>query len=141
MEKNIEAFFKNATEVKNDVFDIDSVIDQSGDFKLMFGIDVIVKSMLRSLLIIRGTYFLDKDFGTTLYLYLFEPSDENTKEKIEAEVSRVISRYQSGAKVTKKIQFFKNKKGFLIDLYISYKGQTREVSIPIDESLLKTLEK
>ena len=135
----LEAFLKKVPGSKYELRDIDSRVSQSGDLKSLTGIDVIIKSISRLLLMAKGTYVHDPEIGTNLYKYIFEPVDERTKISIEQVVAQAISKYENRAKIDFEVLFFSNKKGFRIDIYIEYEGEKRNVSVDIDESMLKTL--
>lgn len=139
--KDIERFFRKVPGTKSELRDMDAKITQSGDYKGLTGIDVIIRSISRLLLIPTETYIFDPEIGTGLYKYIFEPADMVTKTAIEQVVSQAIHRYENRAKIDHKVLFFKNRKGFRIDLYIDYEGQKKSVSIDVDESMLKTLDK
>jgi len=135
----LENFLRKVPGSKYELFDVDGQIIQSGDLSELTGIDVIVKSLSRLLLIPKGTYIHDPEIGTNLYKYIFEPVDERTKTSIEQVVAQAIARYENRAKINFDILFFSNRKGFRIDLFIDYHGEKKNVSINVDESMLKTL--
>ncbi len=137
---SLEKFRKVIQGRKNIPRDIDSDIHSSGDFKTLEGIDSIVKGIVNTLLTCDETYLFDPMYGIGLQKYIFEPCDFITKESIENEVKKKLSKYEDRANVTPSVSFFKNKKGFRIDLVIKYEGQQKSVHINMDESLLKTLD-
>lgn len=137
--KGLEAFLKKVPGTKKELRDVDGRITQSGDLKELSGVDVIIKSLSRLLLIPSGTYIHDPEIGTSLYKYIFEPVDERTKTSIEQVIAAAISRFENRAKIDFEVLFFSNKKGFRIDLFIEYDGKKKSVSINVDESMLKTL--
>jgi len=139
--KDIEKFFKEVPGSKSEIRDMDAKITQSGDYQGIRGVDVIIRSISRLLLIPTNTYIFDPELGTGLYKYIFEPADMVTKSAIEQVVAQAIHRYENRAKIDYKVLFFKNRKGFRIDLYIEYEGQKRSVSVDINDSMLKTLDR
>lgn len=119
--------------------DIDSKFNPSGDFKQLEGIDAIVKGLLNLLTICSRTYLHDPEYGIGLYKYIFEPADEVTKNAIENAVNEASRRYEPRATCSSKVVFLLNKKGFRVDLSVSYKGERKKVSFTVDDSLLRTL--
>lgn len=140
-QNGIEKFFDIVPDRKSDIFDVDSRINQSGDLKEVYGIDVIVKSLSTLFLTAKNTYFFDPDMGTGIYKYIFEPVDIATKSAIEQEINSSVARYENRADIKFNVQFFKNKKGFRINFMIDYDGLKKSVTVDIDETLLKTLNK
>ena len=47
--------------------------------------------------------------------------------------------YENRAEINYEVLFFKNKKGFRINIYVRYRGEKGKVSIDIDETLLRTI--
>ena len=137
--KGLEAFLTKVPGKKNELRDIDARVSQSGDLKGLTGVDVIVRSLSRLLLIPQGTYVHDPEVGTSLYKYIFEPVDERTKTSIEQVVAHAIARYENRAKIDFEVLFFSNRKGFRINLFIEYDGRKKTVSVNVDESMLKTI--
>jgi phage baseplate assembly protein W len=135
----IENFFKKVPAKKNIPNGVKPKITQSGDLQRTEGIDEIIKSLSNILMIARGTYFFDSKLGSNLYRYVFEPVDVATRTAIEQEISQSIFEYENRAEISYDVLFFKNKKGFRINIYVKYRGEKGKVSIDIDESLLRTV--
>lgn len=83
--------------IKKQTFGIDFpfVNSNSGDY---VGLTTIpeseVKAMLIHLLLTRkGSRYFLPDFGTNLYQYIFEPLDDITLGKIEAEIQDAVEKY------------------------------------------------
>ena len=140
MANNLEDFFKKVPGSTNEIMDVDLVVTQSGDLKFVYGIDAILKSLSRIFLMAEETYLFDPNIGTGLYKFIFEPATLSTKSSIETIVDNTIAKYVYKGKVDYKILFYKNKKGFRIDLSVKYDGKTKKTSISMDETLLKTLD-
>ncbi len=118
--------------------DIIPKIDSTGDLKKIKGIDVIITSIRNLLLTSKGTYVFDPEFGVGLHRFIFEMFDERTKEKISAEINAAVKRYERRAKITTNVRRLSGgKKGFRIDMSITYEGENRSVSLNFDESLLR----
>jgi phage baseplate assembly protein W len=135
----IEQFFKKVPAKKSVPCGVKPKITQSGDFLRTEGIDEIIRSLSTLLLIIRGSYIFDPQIGTEIYRYVFEPVDYATKTGIEQEVSQTIFSYENRAEISHEVLFFKNKKGFRVNIYVNYHGEKGKVSIDIDETLLRTI--
>lgn len=135
----IEKFLNRVPAKKNIPNGIRPKITQSGDFQRTEGIDEIIKSLSNILMIARGTYFFDSKLGSNLYKYVFEPVDMTTKIEIEQELSQSIFEYENRAEINYDVLFFRNKKGFRINIYVKYRGEKGKVSIDIDETLMRTV--
>lgn len=55
--------------------------------------DKIASEILHTILTTKGTRIRRPDFGTRLIDYIFEPSDELTWDKVEAEVKSAVQRF------------------------------------------------
>ena len=139
--KGLEYFFKRKTGNADVLKDMDNKIDQSGDFRTIEEIDVIISSLYTIFLVSEDTYVFDPEFGIGLYRYVFEPVDLGTKTSIEHEINNALAKWEDRANITFKVLFFKNRKGFRLDFNIDYKGQRKDIKIDIDETLLKTITK
>jgi len=137
---NLERFRKYTVGKKADVKDIDSKFAPSGDLRELFGIDVIVKSIQRLLLIQAGTYLFDPPLGVGLHLRIFEPCDNRSKTEIAKEIKEQIRRYETRGKIGVNVIPLSNQKGFRVDIEIKYEGETRHVREVYDESLLRTMD-
>ena len=135
----IEKFLNRVPAKKKIPNGIRPKITQSGDFQRTEGIDEIIKSLSNILMITKGTYFFDSKLGSNLYRYVFEPVDVTTKVEIEQELSQSIFAYENRAEINYEVLFFKNKKGFRVNIYVKYRGEKGKVSIDIDETLLRTV--
>jgi len=135
----IEKFLNRVPAKKNIPNGVRPKITQSGDFQRTEGIDEIIKSISNILMIARGTYLFDSKLGSNLYKYVFEPVDITTKIEIEQELSQSIFEYENRAEINFDVLFFRNKKGFRINIYVKYRGEKGKVSIDIDETLMRTV--
>ena len=141
MSNSVQDFFKKIPGTKSELKDVDCSISFNVDIKEIRGIDVIVRSLYNLLMTKKGSYIFDPDYGASLYKYLFEQCDDITKEDMYQEIEAAIRKYENRAKISYDINFLKDKRGFIVDLYIEYNGEKKTVSIPVDESMLKTLDK
>jgi len=135
----IEKFFNKVPAKKKIPSGTRPKITQSGDLQRTEGIDEIIKSLSNVLMISKKTYFFDPGLGCNLYKYVFEPVDISTKMEIEQELSQSIFEYENRAEINYEVLFFKNKKGFRVNIYVKYRGEKRKLSIDIDETLLRTI--
>jgi phage baseplate assembly protein W len=97
--------------------------------------DAILASWSNILMTPRGSMDHDPEFGSDLYLYIFEPADSVTQESIKNEIYRAITTYDDRANIDEiNVAFFKNKKGFNISIIANYEGDHSEMSLTMDEN-------
>jgi phage baseplate assembly protein W len=137
---NIEEFLTKIPGRNDEPRDIIPYVTQSGDLGEVVGVDTIVQSIKRVLLTARRTYPFDPNFGSNLYKMVFEPADTITRQSIENEIRSAIMYYKTDATISFNVRFFTNQKGFAVNLLIYYRGKTRRISLPIDETLLKSMD-
>ena len=107
----------------------------SGDFNKLFDMDAILTSWSNILMTPRGSMDHDPEFGSDLYLYIFEPADSVTQESIKNEIYRAITTYDDRANIDEiNVAFFKNKKGFNVSIVASYEGDNSEMNLTMDEN-------
>lgn len=140
MADDIERFLNNKPGTINEISSLSATITQSGDFRLLTGIDALVYSVSNLLLTTKRTYVFDPDFGVGLSSYIFEPCDATTKKQIESEIGRTLAEYETRAQIDFEVLFFKNRRGFRINLYIKYGDEQATTKLDIDESILRTLD-
>lgn len=101
------------------------------------GISAIIISWRNILRTPEETYDHDPEYGTKLSRFIFDPSDPITKEKILDEVKSKLMRYDDRARIGKiKILQHNNKKGFTLDITIKYRGEERDFTVDIDDTLV-----
>ena len=115
-------------------------ITQQGDLLCLEGIDAIIRSLANLLLIAKETYPFDPPLGVGMHEFIFEPTDHITHQQISLAIKEAISRYETRADIDFTVLFFKNKKGFRINLFVDYEGEKSKTSLDIDETMLKTLD-
>jgi phage baseplate assembly protein W len=138
---DIEKFFQTIPGRKSVIKDIDATLGSQGDFNEISDINVLIRSIGNLLLTSRGTYIGDPEYGCNLYKYIYEPADNITMQDIYMELERSIKRYETRGDISYNVIFFSNKKGFIVNLYISYYGEKKKISVKIDESLLSSTSK
>ena len=117
------------------VLDFSSKLSPSGDFNKLFDMDAILTSWSNILMTPRGSMDHDPEFGSDLYLYIFEPADTVTQESIKNEIYRAITTYDDRANIDEiNVAFFKNKKGFNVSIVASYEGDNSEMNLTMDEN-------
>jgi len=137
---NLERFRKKIPGKKNIPRDINSKIAPSGDLEELEGIDVIINSVRRLLIISDRTYLFDPNIGVGLHRYIFEQADDRSNEQLERTIRIALKRYEDRAKFTVSVTQLSNMKGFRIDVSIKYEGEEKIVSQIFDESLLRTID-
>lgn len=140
MADDIERFLTNKPGSEDELKSMGNTITQSGDFQTLTGIDTIIRSVTTLLMVAKKSYLFDSQFGVGLYKYVFEPCDRVTKRQIEVEVGRVLALYEDRATINFEVLFFRNKKGFRLNLYIEYGDEKARTYVDIDESMLKTID-
>ena len=139
-DQSAEIFYKNVPGTVDKDLDVDNNIGPDGDLIRLEGIDTIVRSLITLLVVPTRTYLFDPDFGVGIYRYIFEQSDEKTKESIINAVNGAISRYETRADINTDVTFYSDKKAFRLDIAIEYRGEKKDISIDIDETILKTVD-
>jgi len=139
MTSNLERFFRERPVQNNRLKTIDSNINSYGDFTELTDIDAVIKNIETDLLINKGTYLFDPEFGVGIHKFVFEPANEFTKTKLEQLISGVVNRNKAHSTVSFQVFFFQNRKGFKINLTVEYKGIRKEKPIMITDKLLRTI--
>ena len=117
------------------ILDFSSKLSPSGDFNKLFDMDAILTSWSNILMTPRGSMDHDPEFGSDLYLYIFEPADTVTQESIKNEIYKAITTYDDRANIDEiNVAFFKNKKGFNVSIVASYEGDNSEMNLTMDEN-------
>jgi len=134
---NISMQDKKIAGKRNTAIDFIEIIDRTGDFKKLTGINVYVKSYRNMLMTPLGTYIFDPTYGSLLYKKIFEIYDEITKEDIIYEVQERIKQYDPRVTITKvDVKFFSDTKGFYISAEIERDGQTGQLDIIFNDNNL-----
>lgn len=137
----LERFQKNSVGSAGRLIDYTPVISSSGNFTILYDIDAILNSWNNILITPRGSMDHDPEYGSTLYLYLFEPADQFTEEAIKNEIIRAISTYDNRA-IMKEITttFYNNMKGFNVSIIVDYQGFKTNLKVSIHEGTLRNFE-
>ena len=123
-------FFQNKISGKvNEIYDFAPVIDETGNFKTISGIDVLIFSLRTLLMTPLGHYPFDPEYGSLLYKKLFEMSDEQTMSEIEYEIKNRVQRYDSRIDIdTVVVKYSSDRKTAVVDVVIKRGDITGKVS-------------
>jgi phage baseplate assembly protein W len=117
------------------LFDYLSKITSKGDFKRVKDIDVIITSWNNILMTPRRTYIFDPEYGSDLHEIIFDPVDDSTVERIKTEVETRIRTYDDRATIEEiEVLLNSNGKGFTVNVFIEYEGETATLSVKFDDS-------
>jgi len=135
MSSLLERFQKNVVGSQGKIADYLPVISSSGDFARVNDLEVILSSWNNILLTPLRTYLYNPAYGSELYKYVFEPADDRTVQRIQAEVLNRISKYDDRATITSiNVKFMHDRHGFVVDIEVEYEDKTGTLSIAIDEN-------
>ena len=131
----LDRFNESVAGSNSKLADYTSKIAAVGDFNRIKDIEVIVSSWNNILITPRRTYQWDPEYGSDLYKMVFEPADQMTVNKVVEEVTSTLLRYDDRASIKNvDVTFFKNLKGFSVAVDVSYKGDTGQLQVVIDEA-------
>jgi phage baseplate assembly protein W len=113
-------------------FSFYKVIGADGDLKKVYGIDRVVDSIINYLSIPKGNYPGDPEYGSELYKFVWEPTDELTKEGIYQEIKDVAQLFSHNVKISNfNLYYISNNKGFVVSFDIVYMGDKKEVTLEV----------
>ena len=131
----LKRFNKQVIGSNGRIYDFTSKITASGDFKRLEDLNVIISSWNNILLTRKRTYLHDPEFGSDLYLLLFEPADDTTVERIKNEIQDSLMTYDSRATIDNiEVLLNTNKKGFQLNIDVTYEGTSGTLSVSFDDS-------
>ena len=131
----LDRFNKEVIGSETLVHDYLPLISSIGDFKRINGLNVILNSWNNILLTPRGTYLHDPEFGSDLYKYVFEPSDDTTVEGVKREIADRIQMYDDRAIIEDiEVTIQNNGKRFDVMIYAKYQGETGTLDVKFDET-------
>lgn len=135
MSNLLDRFNKQVIGSATRIYDYLPKIIASGDFKRIREIDVIINSWNNILITPRGSFLHDPEFGSDLPLLVFEPTDEETVDRIKTEVVERIRTYDDRATIEDiEVLLKPNRKGFSINLQVEYEGEIESLSVSFDDS-------
>jgi phage baseplate assembly protein W len=110
-------------------------IGSNGDFIKTYDLSAVIKSWNNILITPRGSCDHDPEFGSNLHLYLFEFTDEQTKEEIKDEIYNSLMTFDDRAGISDiVIDYLQNRKGFTVTITANYFGSKSNTSLTIDET-------
>lgn len=119
------------------IYDYLPKITSTGDFKRVRDIDVIITSWNNILVTPRRTYIFDPEYGSDLHKLIFEPVDDTTVDRIKTEVVTRIRTYDDRATIEEtEVLLNSNRKGFTVNLFVEYEGETGTLSVSFDDTTL-----
>jgi len=131
----LDRFRKEVTGSDNRLHDFLPKITSAGDFQKVTDIDVIISSWNNILITPRRTHLNDPEYGSNLYKMIFEPIDDQTIDQIKTEIEQRILKYDDRAAIDDiQVRLIAGGKGFEVDVYIDYKGETGTLSLRFDDS-------
>jgi phage baseplate assembly protein W len=114
--------------------DYQATVASYGDFRRIKDIEVILSSWNNILITPKRSYQFDPEYGSDIYKLIFEPADEETLERVRAEVIETLLRYDDRALIENiNINILPNRKGYNIAVDVRYEGQTGQLEVVIDE--------
>lgn len=117
------------------IMDFSSKINPSGDFTKLYDLDVILNSWSNILLTPKESYDHDPEFGSNLFLLIFDPADSKTEEAIKEEIIRATTTYDNRATIDSiDVAFMSNQKGFSVSIVVNYYGYKNNMSLNFDET-------
>jgi phage baseplate assembly protein W len=135
MSNIFDKFRDSAVGSSGRILDFTSKINSSGDFTKVYDLNAIILSWNNILITQKGTYDHDPEYGSNLYLYLFEPADDKTQQSIKDEIKNSLSVYDSRANIDDiAVNFLSNQKGFSVNITADYFGVKGSLSVTIDNT-------
>ena len=134
---SLEKFQQTSVGSRGRIIDYIAKINPTGDLQKVMDLQAILTSWNNILTTPLRTYSFDPEFGSELYKYVFDPADASTLQKIDDEVRYRLNSFDDRAVITDvKIEFFSNRKGFNVTVFVKYDKQQGQVTSVITESLL-----
>lgn len=131
----LKRFNKEVIGSNGKIYDYTAKITASGDFKRLENLNVIISSWNNILLTRKRTYLHDPEYGSDLYLLLYEPADDTTVERLKNEVEDSLMTYDSRATIENiEVLLTPNGKGFQLNIDVTYEGATGVLSVSFDDS-------
>jgi phage baseplate assembly protein W len=129
-----DRFKKSIVGSNSQLYDYIPVIDASGDFQRLTGIDAVIYGWNIVLETPTETADHDPKFGCDLYKMVFEPIDQVTKENIIFMVKNQLLAYDSRAEIVSvDVTFSSTKLSFNVDVLVKYLGQEKTLSKTISQ--------
>jgi len=121
------------------IMDFSSKINPSGDFTKLYDLDVILNSWSNILMTPKESYDHDPEFGSNLFLLIFDQADSKTEEAIKEEIVRSVTTYDNRAVIDSiDISFLSNQKGFSVSIVVNYYGYKNNITLNFDENTFQS---
>lgn len=125
---------------KEKLLDIWSILSPSGDWKEIEGTETVIRRIITNLLISKGSYMFDPEYGSNIFKFVYEPADSVTYEQLRSEINRVVMDNKGSVNVTSEVLFFKNQRGFRINIIVDTdNGRIKKIPLDINETLLREM--
>ena len=95
MANDIRKFYAVVSGKSDQIYDYTSTISETGDYKKVNGIQVLIHSIRNLLLTPLGFYPFDPTYGSLLYKKVFEQLDDQSIQEIRYEVTQRIKEFDS----------------------------------------------
>ena len=135
MPTKLKTFSDSVVGSKDVISDYDDRISSIGDFRVLKGINALVKSLKNLLLTPLGTYPFDPEYGSELYKKVFELVHSDTKEQIRFEVEDRVLQFDPRIQIENVfVEYYSNLKGFRVSVFIRYDGQTEPIILDYNQT-------
>ena len=123
--------FQNKISGKIDeIYDYEPVFDETGNWRNITGINVIIRSLRTLLMTPLGHYPFDPEYGSLLYKKIFEMSDIITLDQIRFEVDERVRRYDPRIEIESvNCQYTNDKKTALVNVVIKRGKLTGKIDV------------
>ena len=95
----LDKFQSTSVGSSGSLLDFTGKISPSGDYTKIYDLDVILLSWLNILTTLKGTCDHDPEFGSNLYLFIFDPADSETQDAIKEEIMISLMTYDDRASI------------------------------------------
>jgi len=118
----------------NQIYDYAPIIDSTGDFRRLEGIDVAIRAIRTLLMTPLGHYPFDPNFGSLLFEKVFNMADEISAKEIEFEVKERINQFEDRITVESvNTTYASNGKTIVVEVHILREGIPGTLSVFVDE--------
>ncbi|GIU69030.1 MAG: hypothetical protein KatS3mg002_0266 [Candidatus Woesearchaeota archaeon] len=139
MASQLDKFKKHLLGSSDIDVDYIGIVGPSGELKKLTGIDAVLNSWLNILRTPKGSHLYDPEFGSNLHLFLFEPVNEDTADRIREDILLSLMTYDDRASIEKiDVLFFKDKRGFVVDIAVKYGSEVKTLRVPIIDLIYPT---
>lgn len=138
MASPLDRFKKHSVGSSDRYVDFISYIEPSGELKKLTNVDAVMNSWYNILRTPIRSHVSDPEFGTSIFQAIFEPATQDTIDVIKNEIIEKLNKYDDRATISQiNIYFFKDMKGFEVNIIARYKGEQSELKINYTENLYR----